>query len=219
MDLPSATHVALSGPAPSTPGATPGSVYRSGGQFSSNREVAKVQANYLALANDLEQAQSLASALELQLSGKTNELANFKLIWERTQADLVKFAADLDTMRKERHALANDAQRGYAFELKLQKLTVAHGDLTTRAERLEAELIRERAAHVETRAELERLREKGGNPQPASGNLRDAGLRTALETLREHLDRVLPPVGGATPGVPSRSKTPAPAHIDIEFSS
>ncbi|HYR57814.1 MAG TPA: hypothetical protein VEO95_04255, partial [Chthoniobacteraceae bacterium] len=64
---------------------------RPGGKFSTNREIAVVQADYMALANDLEQAQALASSLEIQLSGKTNELARFKAIWERTQSDLVKF--------------------------------------------------------------------------------------------------------------------------------
>ncbi len=189
---------------------------RSGGSVSSNREIAKVQADYLALANDLEQAQSLASTLELQLSGKTNELARFKMIWEKAQADLTKLAQDLDTMRKERHALANDVQRGYAFEHKLGKLQSVHDELTRNAERLKADLVAERAAHERTRAELEQAKGQRSRPPgaaPAGRSGTDPELRGALEALREQLERVL---GG-------KSTAPRPVaetvneHIEIQF--
>lgn len=188
-----------------------------GGTFSTNRNVAIVQADYLALANDLEQAHALSTDLEVQLSGKTNELARFKAIWEKAQADLAKFAADLDAVRKERHALANEVQRGYAFEHKLTKLQASHDELTERAERLETELIRERAAHLEDRAELEKLRGKS-TPDVGStpGNPRDPALRHVLETIRAQLDRVLGP-GSDAAGNPIRPKTAAAARIDIEF--
>ncbi len=196
---------------------TPTFTQQTGGKFSTNRNVAIVQADYLALANDLEQAQALSTDLEIQLSGKTNELARFKAIWEKAQADLTKFAADLDTMRKERHALANEVQRGNAFEHKLTKLQASHDELTERAERLEAELIRERAAHVENRAESEKLREETAPAQgSAPGNPRDPALRHALETLRAQLDRVLGPGSDVASG-PVRPKTAAAARIDIEF--
>lgn len=189
---------------------------RQGGRISSNREVAVVQADYLALANDLEQAQSLASALEMQLSGKTNELAQFKVIWERTQADLVKFAQDLDTMRKERHALANDAQRGYAYELKLQKLQVVHDELIKKADRLESELVRERASHMQSRVELEQLQAQREAARPVARGGTDPELRAALEALRTQLDRVLGGGGGGAGPVRPAAKA-APEHIDIEF--
>jgi hypothetical protein len=177
-----------------------------------------VQADYLALANDLEQAQALASTLEIQLSGKTNELARFKLIWERTQADLAKFEHDLDTMRKERHSLANDAQRAYAYEHKFEKLRAVHEELTAKADRLESELVRERAAHVQTRAELEALRETPGVRPGGNGAAPLAGdLRRTLELLREQLDRVLgQPAGGGNPEARTVAKTSV-ERIDIEF--
>ena len=207
--------------APSSTDAYPGrgnsAAVQTGGKFSTNRNVAIVQADYLALANDLEQAQALSADLEIQLSGKTNELARFKAIWEKAQADLSKFASDLDTMRKERHALANEVQRGYAFEHKATKLQASHDELTERAERLEAELIRERAAHVEDRVELQKLREDTTPARgSAPGNPRDAALRHALETLRAQLDRVLGPGADVERG-PVRPKTAAAARIDIEF--
>lgn len=190
---------------------------RQGGPLSSNREIAVVQADYLALANDLEQAQSLASALELQLSGKTNELARFKVIWERTQADLLKFSQDLDTMRKERHALANDAQRGYAFKHKFEKLEVAHEELTKKVERLESELARERSAHMQSRAELEQAQKLREVAAPVSRSVTrgtdDPELRGAIEALRKQLDRVL--ASGESSIRPIAK--PAPERIDIEF--
>jgi hypothetical protein len=121
-------------------------------------------------------------------------------------------------MRKERHALANEAQRGYAFELKLTKLEAAHAELTARAARLEAELVRERAARADCEVKLEALRERTAGPAPAGvgGSLRDPEFRLALETLRKQLDRVLGP-GAAPAEAQSRSKPAAPACIDIEF--
>ncbi|MGB8166442.1 MAG: hypothetical protein WCF18_03055 [Chthoniobacteraceae bacterium] len=187
-----------------------------GGALSSNREVAKVQADYLALANDLEQAQSLASALELQLSGKTNELARFKVIWEKAQADLARFAQDLDTMRKERHTLANDAQRGYAFEHKLEKLQVTYEELKKKAEQLEAELSAERTAHERTLAELEQLKAQRSRPLSPASPTRDATdpeLRAAMEALRTQLDRVL----GGKPLPVSPATKPVTEHIEIKF--
>jgi predicted nucleic acid-binding Zn-ribbon protein len=201
------------------PAATPVTVtVRQGGAVSSVREIAKVQADYLALANDLEQAQSLASALELQLSGKSNELARSKMIWEKAQADLAKFAQDLGTMRAERHSLANEAQRGYAFELKFEKLSVAHEELAKKAERLEAELAAERAAHEQTRAEVEQLKNQRARPVPGGPAVRggtDPELRGALESLRAQLDRVL---GGKVASVAPAAKA-ATEHIEIQFGS
>lgn len=199
---------------------------RTAARFSSNRDVAMVQADYLALANDLEQAQALSSELESQLSGKTNELAQFKLIFERTQNDLVKFAQDLDTMRKERHALANEVQCAYATEHKFEKLKVAHETLQTahealilKAERLDSDLIRERAAHVQSRTELDELCVKLQNRPAGPGLARDPELRRSMEVLREQLQRVLgPPLSMTAPPAPTFLK-PDIDHIEIEFSA
>lgn len=194
---------------------------RRGGTISSNREIAVVQADYLALANDLEQAQALASSLEIQLSGKTNELARFKLIWERTQADLLKFEQDLDKLRKERHALANDLQRAYAFEHKYEKVKASHEELLAKCARLEAELSGERTAHVKSREELADLRDEfaarlaklgAGVPAP------DPALRQSLLALRTQLDRVLTGGAGGAGGAAAPAARPAATErIDIEF--
>lgn len=207
---------------PSAPGAEPSSAPPPRSKISSHHEIAVVQADYLALSNDLEQAQSLSSSLELQLSGKTNELARFKLIWERTQTDLAKFAHDLETMRAERHSLANEVQRGYAFESKFERLTAAHDELTAKVVRIESELTQERAAHAQSRTHLEELKAKP-RPEPVRaplGNARDPELQQALEALRAQLDRVLGRATGVAPPAPSSAPKPdAPQHIDIEFSA
>jgi len=205
----------LDGTAPAA--GTPPVGNRAGTKISSNRDIAVVQADYLALANDLEQAQALASTLELELSGKTNELARFKLIWERTQSDLVKFEHDLDVMRKERHSLANEVQKAYAIEHKYERLKFAYEDATAKVERLEADLLQERAAHQKTRQELEAASKSPGRP-PAGAN--DSLLRENLEALRDEIDRVL----SLKPGKPGTSSShppvrQAPEHIDIEFTT
>ena len=173
-----------------------------GEKISSNRQIAIVQADYLALANDLEQAQALASALEMELSGKSNELARFKLVWERTQADLAKFARDIEAMRQERHTLANEAQRAQAFEFKVQKVQKAHDALAARVEELEAELTREREAHRQTRAHV------SADPKD------DLRLRQTLQKLREQIDQALAQTAVQAPAEPTKTE-----HIEIEFST
>jgi chromosome segregation ATPase len=177
-------------------------------KISSNREIAIVQADYLALANDLEQAQALASSLEMELSGKTNELARFKVIWERTQGDLTKFERDMEALRQERHILANEAQRGRAFELKFQKAQAAIDELTAKVERLSGELTREREAHEQSRALLTTVQKDGGRRD-------DLRLRQTLEELRAQIDRALSRTGDpvGTPAEPPKAE-----HIEIEFS-
>jgi chromosome segregation ATPase len=188
---------------------------------SSNREIAVVQADYLALANDLEQAQALASSLEIQLSGKSNELARFKVIWEHTQANLAKFEQDLDQLRKERHALANEVQRAQAFEFKHEKLNRAHGELLAKCERLEAELSGERAAHASTRDEFEQLRDGLAPCAPArtggGGGLSDASLRQSLHALRTQIDRVLGGPGTSVEPPAKAEDKAAHGRIDIQF--
>lgn len=163
------------------PTAFPAAASRVVSRFSSNREIAVVQADYLALANDLEQAQALAASLEIQLSGKTNELARFKVIWERTQSDLAKLSNDLDALRKERHALANEAQRGAAYQHRYERLKAEHDELSAQVGRLESELARERAAHTQSRAELDTLHRRPN----------DGELRATLIALRAKIDAAL----------------------------
>jgi Chromosome segregation ATPases len=192
---------------------------RPGGKLSSNRQVAVVQADYVALANDLEQAKELTSALELQLSGKCNELAQFKHLWERTRSDMQKFEHDLEELRKERHTLANQVQVAYAAEHRLEKLKREHEELTARAEATESELNAERVLHADARRsadalneEVEFLRRRATSGGVSQGL--DPSVRTELQALRNQIDRILEiPV---TAGRPRRG-VPESGSIDISF--
>lgn len=187
--------------------------------LSSNRGVAVVQADYLALANDLDQAHALTSTLELQLSGKANELAQLKMLWERTRGDMRKFEQDIEALRKERHALANQVQNGLAAEHLLQKLKREHEQLQTRAEALETNLRVERTLHEDARRCIADLEQQLTKARPAASEAchrLDGGTRAQLNELREHLDRLLGPVP------PKRPPTPMPVtveNIEISFSS
>lgn len=193
---------------------------RGSGKLSSNRQVAVVQADYVALANDLEQAKELTSALELQLSGKCNELAQFKHLWERTRSDMQKFEHDLEELRKERHTLANQLQVAYATEHRLEKIKREHEELLARTEVLEAELNAERVLHADARRsadalneEVEFLRRRATNGGGASSGL-DPSVRTELQMLRNQIDRILgAPVAAARP----RRGVLEPENIDISF--
>jgi chromosome segregation ATPase len=213
-----------SAPGESEPLATPiPEPARPGGKLSSNRQVAVVQADYVALANDLEQAKELTSALELQLSGKCNELAQFKHLWERTKSDMHKFAHDLEALRKERHALANQVQLAYATEHKLEKLKREYEELTSRAEVLESELNAERILHDDARRstealneEVEFLRRRAANGGGSQGL--DPNVRTELQMLRNQIDKILEaPASTTAPASRSRRGVPDPDSIDISF--
>lgn len=192
---------------------------RVGGRLSSNRDIAVVQADYMALANDLAQAQSLAASLEIELSGKTNELANFKHVWERTQADLAKLERDIEELRKERHALANQAQRGQAYEYQFEKQKKLNTELQAKVGNLETELSAERAAHASARLELADLKEllpvspSTGEAAPAS-----AELRELLFNLKAKLDQVLanPALKNSETTRPSSTHPPA-QKIEITY--
>src|SRR5580658_401446 len=79
--------------------------------------------DYAALQNDLVQAQELAADFQRQLAGKSNEHAQLKQIFEKTQADLAHLQDGIVELRAERHRLANEAMRATAFQAKLAKIT------------------------------------------------------------------------------------------------
>jgi chromosome segregation ATPase len=81
-------------------------------------------ADYEALKNDLEQATEFAAELQKELAGSKNDAAHFKQVFEKTQRDLAQLQDGIVALRKERHALANEAMRATALDLKLK--TIAH---------------------------------------------------------------------------------------------
>jgi hypothetical protein len=84
---------------------------------------ATLKADYEALQNDLEQAQELAADFQKQLAGKSNEVAHFKTLVEKTQLDLVRMEGHIVELRQERHRLANEAMVATGLQSKLELMT------------------------------------------------------------------------------------------------
>jgi DNA repair ATPase RecN len=156
-------------------------------------------ADYVALENDLVQAQELAADFQRQLAGKSNEHAQLKQIFEKTQADLAHLQEGIVELRAERHRLANEAMRATALQAKLAKVTaerdhlrsdmeVVRQALARKADEMTFEL-RDRDRHI---AELvvemvslkQALKEAKGElpPSPAkAGPTRMAAVQPKLE--------------------------------------
>ena len=94
-------------------------------------------ADYAALQNDLVQAQELAADFQRQLAGKSNEHAQLKQIFEKTQADLAHLQEGIVELRAERHRLANEAMRATTFQTKLAKVIAERDHL-----RIDLEVVR-----------------------------------------------------------------------------
>ena len=159
------------------------------------KTTAGLLADYTALQNDLEQANSLASDFQRQLAGKSNECAQFKQVFEKTCRDLAHLQTGITALREERHRLANEAMKTTAYKLKLTKVTEER-------DRLLAELeAAHHAAEVSARA----------------AGARESELTLKIETLKEVLadaqQRSAPPA-------PPRQNARASADekfIDIAF--
>ena len=132
------------------------------------KTTAGLLADYTALQNDLEQANSLASDFQRQLAGKSNECAQFKQVFEKTCRDLAHLQTGITALREERHRLANEAMMVTALKMKLTKANEER-------DRLLAELeAARRAADVGMRAVVAR-------------DQQIAELTLKLETLKEVL--------------------------------
>ena len=86
------------------------------------RLTARLKADYEAVRNDLEQAQQLAADFQAQLAGKTNEVAHFKTLLEKSRADLERLEGHVVELRQERHRLANMLMRTSVFEEEARRL-------------------------------------------------------------------------------------------------
>jgi len=82
-----------------------------------------------ALLNDMEQAREMAADYQNALSSKSNEFAELKQVFEKTNRDLAQLQASVAELREERHRLANDGMRAEALELRVQRITKERDDL------------------------------------------------------------------------------------------
>ena len=184
---------------------------------------ASLRADYLALHNDVEQAQELAADFQRQLAGKSNEVAHFKALLEKTTQDLGRMETHVAELRAERHRLANEvmiaAERREALkdvaaerdqfrrevEALRSALTSSSGEFQERIKLQEMEITRLRAA-------LEGLRSRPALAPRPSGDAA-AGVHdriTELSATVERLESIIRERPGAKTG---------DEFIDISFDS
>jgi chromosome segregation ATPase len=159
---------------------------------------AAIASNLDALKNDVEQAKELASDYQRQLAGKSNELADFKLLVEKTQNDLTHLQTSIAELRQERHRLANEAMKaeGLAFRLKQAAtervaLEFRLKQATTEKEALEARLKQaatERECLVSEVEGLRRVRAIECDPRVKKLTAEKEALRVELANMRRQLE-------------------------------
>jgi chromosome segregation ATPase len=201
---------------------------------------ASLRADYLALQNDLEQAQDLAADFQRQLAGKSNEVAHFKVLLEKTYNDLARMEGHVAELRAERHRLANEVMCDTELKESLKEtvariegerdqfrreaealrsaLTTSTGESHERIKLQEMEITRLRAA-------LEASRNRPANPPRVPGEIA-AGVHDRIAELSATVERLETIIREHPAGRGSSSK-PAPAKadpgrdefIDISFDS
>lgn len=194
---------------------------------------ASLRAEYEALQNDVEQAHELAAEFQRQLAGKSNEVAEFKQLFEKTQHDLTRLQASITALREERHRLANEAMRATAIERRLAEMTtdrdrlIKELDLAKQAASRDGDesgrCLLERDAHIARLSmELTVLREsKHAEIAPAAvhasgGN--SASVKVVLSDMwrtLEHLQKILDPSGA--PGKAKAEPAQVEEFINIAF--
>jgi chromosome segregation ATPase len=93
-----------------------------------------LRVEYEALQNDLRQAKEMAADFQRQLAWKSNDFAQLKQIFEKTQGDLSRLQAAIVALREERHRLAADAMRATALDRKLAAVTAEQNELRSQIE-------------------------------------------------------------------------------------
>jgi chromosome segregation ATPase len=151
---------------------------------------AKLQAEYEAVRNDLEQAQQLAADFQRQVADKSNEVAHIKLMLEKTTGDLSRLEQHVVELRQERHRLANELMVAGSLELELDKVRRERDRFrtelesfrdvhTARTAELQAELIQQRTEITE----LEEIAKLVASAAPllADAEMNESAIRKANE--------------------------------------
>jgi chromosome segregation ATPase len=156
-----------------------------------------LRADYAALQNDLEQAQEMAADFQCQLAGKSNEVAHFKSVLEKTQEDLARMESHVAELRRERHRLANEVMVATGSKELLENLRAERDQFRREAEALRTALTSSGAEYQEQiklqEMEITRLRAaleaaRGGNAQPP-GEVA-AGVRDRITELSATVERL-----------------------------
>jgi len=135
---------------------------------------ASLRADYSALQNDLEQAQNMAAEFQRQLAGKSNEVAHFKALLEKTQEDLLRMEGHITELRQERHRLANEVMISMDLKETVELLRTEGAQLQREALLLRTALTTSTAAFEEQiklqQMEIDRLRAASEGPKTAPSN-------------------------------------------------
>lgn len=144
-----------------------------------------VAADLEALRNDVESARELALEYQCQLAGKSNEFAQLKQIFEKTQVDLTHLRKAIAELRDERHRLANEAMRATAFERRAQRLTEERDKLFQDLDGLRREQAQGQAREAQLHEEIAALKlalaAARSRPGPAPGFSDDEDERAFIE--------------------------------------
>ena len=158
---------------------------------------AALRAEYEALLHDVEQARALCAEFQRQLAGKSDEVAEFKQLFEKTQVDLDRLQAGITELREERHRLANEAMRVAALARKLADVGAERDWLIAELERTKqghtadiqeaAQIIRERDTLIE---KLSReVAGFGARPRDLEGG-KEGGVGVVVSEMWHTLERL-----------------------------
>jgi chromosome segregation ATPase len=147
---------------------------------------ASIASDFAALKNDVDQAKELASDYQRQLAGKSNELADFKRLFEKTQDDLIHLQASVAELRQERHRLANDAMRATAFEMRLKQMMGERDASEARLKQMAAE----RECLLSEVEALRKVRATECDPRVKRLMAEKESLRTELTEARRELEKL-----------------------------
>jgi chromosome segregation ATPase len=98
---------------------------------------AAVSSDLEALKADLENARALAAEYQLELSGKSNELAKVKELFEKTRRHLIQLQISVTQLRDERHRLANRVMEAESEHRKLEQVTAERDRLHQKLDALQ----------------------------------------------------------------------------------
>jgi hypothetical protein len=194
---------------------------------------AALTADYEALHNDMAQAAELAAEFQRRLSEKSNEFAILKQVFEKTRTDLGRLQADIMELRRERHALANEAMRAQAFEMRLNRVTDERDQLATELGTVRASLAAarnenaERAEHpnaviAKLTARVEVLTAQ--RTTATTRTMADPELKAVVGAISDAVQRLTEMIDPKAPVLRKREpdanpKEPLEEHIDISFGS
>jgi septal ring factor EnvC (AmiA/AmiB activator) len=171
---------------------------------------ATLRSDYEALRNDVQQANELAAEFQRQLSGKSNDFAQLKQLFEKTQEDLSHLNAGIAALREERHRLANEAMKGEAYKMKLASVTNERARL-----RIDLEVIRNAlAASKEEMTRCLYQRDK----QIAELTVENTQLKHALLEARRRSAESAPSPSPAPAAPKTIYEDGAAAAVEIAFS-